>query len=308
MRIIITLYLLTNSLFSFDYHLKPYTMAENVVCFFGLGAEANQNNGGNIVNSCYAELKDGYVVIDSGPTYSYAQQAYQIMQKRKRLPVRYVVNTSIDDTHILGNSFYKEQGAILIGPKSYDEFRDIKLDQKISSDAFINTRVIPLDRKITKDTKIECCTMRMNINKILDKNDNYLTVSIPDRKLILVGDIIYNNRIPHLKNNRSLLRWIDAIEKIEKSSWDTIISAHGVKTKRNAITSTKSYLLELRDAVMKSIKNGKSRDETINSVKMVSFQDEKLYDKLHRENVENAYNELSKIEKPIAKVIPKKLK
>jgi len=309
MRIIITLYLLTNSLFSFDYHLKPYTMAENVVCFFGLGAEANQNNGGNIVNSCYAELKDGYVVIDSGPTYSYAQQAYQIMQKRKRLPVKYVINTSTDDTHILGNSFYKEQGATLLGPKSYDEFKEIKIDQKISSDAFMNTRVIPLDRKITKNTKIKCCTMRMDINKIMKKNDNYLTVYLPDRKLILAGDMIYNNRIPQLKKDRSLLRWIDAINKIEKSSWDTIISAHGVKTKRNAIKSTKNYLLELRDGVIKSLKKRKTKEETVNNLKMVSFKDEKLYNELHRKNVENAYDELSKIkiEKLMAIFVAKKL-
>lgn len=286
------LFLLSISLFGFDYHLKPYTMAENVVCFFGLGAEANENNGGNIVNSCYAELKDGYVVIDSGPTYSYAQQAYKLMQKRKSLPVRYVINTSTDDSHILGNSFYKEQGATILGPKAYDEYRDITLDQKITSDAFNNTRVVPLDRKIIKDTKIKCCTMRLNIDRIIDDSDNYLIVYIPDRKLILAGDMIYNNRIPSLENGRSLPKWIEALKEIEKRPWETIISAHGVKTKRSALKNTKSYLTLLRDEVRESIKKDMTREESIENIKMLSFQDDKLYNTWHKKNVAIAYDEL----------------
>ncbi|NEW61733.1 hypothetical protein GSY74_10585 [Sulfurovum sp. bin170] len=306
MRYLITLSFLTISLFGFDYHLKPYTMTKNVVCFFGLGTEAHENNGGNIANSCYIELKDGYVVVDSGPTYSYAQQAYTIMQNRKNLPVKYIINTSIDESQILGNGFYKEQGAILLGPKGYDENIELTLDKKITPDAFVNTRVVPLDREITKDTKIKCCTMRIDIDKIIEDDDNYLTVYIPDRKLILAGDMIFNNRLPSLNNGRSLLKWIEALKKIENSSWDTIISAHGVKTKRSSLKNTKSYLTMLRDEVRESIKNGSSREDAIENIKMLSFQEDKLYDIWHKKNISLAYDELKNEEKsnPTIALVP----
>ncbi|RUM74230.1 MAG: MBL fold metallo-hydrolase, partial [Sulfurovum sp.] len=64
---------------SFKYYLEPYTVTEGVDCFFGLYGDATENNGGRVVNTCYVESSEGYVVIDSGPTYQYAQQAYDAM-------------------------------------------------------------------------------------------------------------------------------------------------------------------------------------------------------------------------------------
>jgi len=131
MRYILSLYLFTISLFGFNYHLKPYSISEGVECFFGLASTVNKINGGNIINTCFVETDDGFVVIDSGPTYSYAQQAYTIMQKMSKMPVKYVINTSTDEVHILGNGFYKERGAILIGPKDYNKRKKISLKKKI---------------------------------------------------------------------------------------------------------------------------------------------------------------------------------
>ncbi|HHH18971.1 MAG TPA: hypothetical protein ENK86_00450 [Campylobacterales bacterium] len=119
MRYLLSLILLTLSLFGFDYHLKSYTMAEGVECFFGLSSKVNEINGGNIVNSCYIQTDEGYVVIDSGPTYSYARQAFQFIEANSSLPVKFVINTSSDEVHILGNGFYQERGAQLLGPLSY---------------------------------------------------------------------------------------------------------------------------------------------------------------------------------------------
>ncbi len=308
MRYIISLFFFTVSIFGFNYHLKPYPIADNVYCYFGLGKEANEINGGNIVNSCYVEIKDGYVVIDSGPSYGYAQQAYTLMQKQKRLPVKYVINTSTDDVHILGNGFYKEQGATILSPKGYDEQRKATLSEKITPDAFINTRIIPSDRSIIKDTTIKCCSMKITIDKIIEDDDNYLTVFIPSRNVLFAGDMIYNNRIPALKKGRSLVKWLKALKEIERSSWERVISAHGVKSRYSALRNTQSYLTILKERVEEAIQNGLSKESAVREIQLLPFIEESLYTKWHKKNVAVAYDELSKSvkKKETAKVITKK--
>jgi glyoxylase-like metal-dependent hydrolase (beta-lactamase superfamily II) len=106
---------------AFDYGLHPKKVAENVYCFFGTLENITPKNGGNIVNTCFVQTKEGFVVIDSGPTYDYASQAYEQMQKIAKLPVKYVIVTHDHDEHWQGNSFCKSKGALLIGSKIYEQ-------------------------------------------------------------------------------------------------------------------------------------------------------------------------------------------
>jgi len=294
MRFLVALFFFTVSIFSFEYHLRPYKISDNIDCFLGLSTTANRNNGGNVINSCYLTTNDGYVVIDSGPTYSYAQQAYQIMQNKKRLPVKYVINTSTQEIHLLGNEFYKERGAILIGANSYNYKSEIKLSKMITDDAFRNTRLIPLDKKIDKEYIIEVGTTKIEIKKALKDGNKYLFVTLPKQQILFVGDMLFHNSIPILDNDRLLLDWLEFLDKIEKGSWNRIISAHGVKTKNLPINSTKNYLMTIKKELIDSIKAHIEKDEAINKITMDSFKEERGYEQWHKKNIALAYNELKK--------------
>jgi glyoxylase-like metal-dependent hydrolase (beta-lactamase superfamily II) len=296
MKYIISLLFFTIAVFGFDYHLKSYKMAEDVECFFGLSSTANEINGGNIINSCYVRTKEGYVVIDSGPTYSYAQQANRVMNDKERLPVKYLINTTAEEPHILGNNFYKEQGAKLIGPKEYKRYegRDLfELEKSIGLDAFQNTRIVPLDQYIESDETIYLGDLEINIIKIINESNRYLIVYIPNRDIIFVGDMIFNNRLPSLKSGRSIIRWLEALQKIEETSWKRLISSHGINTRYTAMKNTKSYLTILRDTITQKIERGESKESILESTKMFSFMEDALYTECHRDNVSFAYDELS---------------
>jgi len=296
MKYIISLLFFTIAVFGFDYHLKSYKMAEDVECFFGLSSTANEINGGNIINSCYVRTKEGYVVIDSGPTYSYAQQANRVMNDKERLPVKYLINTTAEEPHILGNNFYKEQGAKLIGPKEYKRYegRDLfELEKSIGLDAFQNTRIVPLDQYIESDETIYLGDLEINIIKIINESNRYLIVYIPNRDIIFVGDMIFNNRLPSLKSGRSIIRWLEALQKIEETSWKRLISSHGINTRYTAMKNTKSYLTILRDTITQKIERGESKESILENTKMFSFMEDALYTECHRDNVSFAYDELS---------------
>jgi len=252
-------------------------------------------NGGNMVNSCYVETSEGYIVIDSGPTYSYAQEAYEVMKKKKKLSVKYVINTSSDEVHVLGNQFYKELGAKLLGPKGYKEHIESKetlyLKTKLTEDAFVNTRVVPLDDYIEEEKALSFEKMKVQI-KILEDDTNYLYVYIEEKDIIFAGDLVFNNRIAVINNGRSLIKWLSELDKISNLKWSDIISSHGYMTRRSALKNTKSYLSLLKSEILQEIKNGKSREEIIRKVKLSSFEEDKFYETWHPKNVVSAYAEL----------------
>jgi glyoxylase-like metal-dependent hydrolase (beta-lactamase superfamily II)/thiol-disulfide isomerase/thioredoxin len=295
MRYLISFFVFSAYLYGFNYHLKPYKISEGINCFFGLPSQVREINGGNMVNSCYVESSEGYIVIDSGPTYAYAQEAYSIMKKKKNLPVKYVINTSWDEVHVLGNEFYKELGAKLLGPKGYKEHIERKetlfLETKLSASAFLNTRIVSLDNYIEKDKTLIFEKMKIEI-KTLEGDNNYLYVYIEDKDIVFAGDLVFNNRIAPLNNGRSLLTWIDGLDKLSTLKWSDIISSHGYMTRRSALKNTKSYLSLLKNEVLEGIRNKKSREEIVTNVKFTVFEKDKFYKIWHHKNVTKAYDEL----------------
>ena len=187
------------------------------------------------------------MVIDSGPTYAYAQQAYTVMQKKEKLPVKYVINTSAEELNILGNKFYKEQGATLIGPKSYEklikEKKPLILLEKLSNAIFINTNLVPLDVYQNENSIISMGEINIEIKK-LEKNDSTkLVVYLPSEETIFVGNYVSNKQIEAFINHKPSSEWISNIKNIEKLSWKNIITAHGSTTTRKRMTVKLSKII-----------------------------------------------------------------
>jgi len=290
--------LLSINLYGFDYHLKPYKISDGIHCFFGLPSQVTHSNGGNMINSCYIETTEGYIVIDSGPTYSYAQDAYRLMEKKRKLPVKYVINTSSDEVHILGNEFYKEQGAIVLGPEAYREQLKVKkslhLKTLLDEDVLEHTRIVPINRYISNEEILMLGNTKLYIK--LAKGDNaHLYAYLKEKKIVFAGDMIFNNRIVSLKENRSLLLWEKELAKLEKLDWIDIVSAHGYMTRRSALNHTKTYLSRLKQEIYTAIKRGDSKEQILKNVTLASFSKDRLYSFWHKKNVLTAYKELKEV-------------
>jgi glyoxylase-like metal-dependent hydrolase (beta-lactamase superfamily II)/thioredoxin-related protein len=285
------------SLFGFNYHLKPYKISEGIHCFFGLPSEVSSMNGGNMINSCYVETSEGYLVIDSGPTYAYAQEAYETMVKVKKIPVKYVINTSSDEVHVLGNEFYKEMGALLIGPKGYKEHLESKgelfLSKKLTNKVMLNTRVVSLDEYIT-EKKLKYPNMEVDI-KSLKGDENHLYLYIKEKRIVFAGDLIFNNRMVPIHSERSIIKWLESIEEVTQLDWVDIISSHGYMTRRTALDHTRSYLIDLKKRVTEYVSSGKSLEDALKDIKMSAFSKYRFYDTWQRHNVEIVYDELKDI-------------
>ncbi len=80
-----------------------------------------------MVNSCFVNMGTSYLVIDSGPTFQYAKQAYDKIKQIDNLPISYVINTHTHDDHWLGNSYYKTLNTKIIGSSAFKELPKAEL-------------------------------------------------------------------------------------------------------------------------------------------------------------------------------------
>ena len=297
MKSIIALCLFLWTAQAYEYDLTPVKVSEDVHCFFGALENITKENGGNMVNTCFVQTKQGFVVIDSGPTYAYAKQAYTQMQKIQNLPVKYVIVTHDHDDHWLGNSFYKSKGALLIGPRTYEQNvvvgMETRMQRTLGSEIYGKTEIVDLDTIVDDNLTLNVGSKIFEIRQLVAKahTQGDLIVYLPDEKVLFAGDLVFNGRVTSIRDG-SLIGSIKALAKIDALHPNVIIGGHGYKTDANATKALKSYLFEMKEEVLDALDNDISMEEITQKVTMSKYKQMKLYDVLHSRNVFEAYREL----------------
>jgi len=298
----LTLLLLAySSLFSFDYHLEPKKVTENIYCFFGALENISKDNGGNMVNSCYVKTNKGYVVVDSGPTFAYAQQAYDAMQKVTKLPVKYVINTHDHDDHWLGNSFYKNRGALLIGSEHQQESVTVKMQTRIErilgKKLFGQTKIVKLDTVVEENLTLTLGGEKFEISQPISmahtKGD--LLVYLPHEKALFVGDLVFNGRLTSLRDG-SIVGSLEALDVIDNYRAKTVITGHGYQTDENTTHQFRNYLTQIKEQILEAQDKDVGMEQITKKVTMPEFKKLKLYEVLHKRTVVDAYRELEMME------------
>lgn len=305
MKILIIITLLFTSLFSgdvFDYKLTPKKVSENVWCFFGALEPPTKENGGAMVNSCYVKTKESFVVIDSGPSYQFALQAYTAMSKIAKLPVKMVIASHEHDDHWLGNNYYKEKfSSKLVGPenidtahKSVDETRMFKV---IPKNAIKGTKIVKLDQHIKKSTTITVGEEVFEIIPIGEKAHSHedTFIYLPKRKVLFAGDVVMNGRITSNRDG-SVIGQLKAHKLIKSKDWNVLVAGHGYITDKTAMDESSQYFTLLNKRVLQALEDDIEASEITKLVKMKEFEDKAMYEELNARNVLDAYIELEFVE------------
>jgi glyoxylase-like metal-dependent hydrolase (beta-lactamase superfamily II) len=287
---------------AFDYKLKPKKVAENVWCFFGALDKPTKENAGFMANGCYIKTKDGYLVMDSGPSYQFAKQAYEAMSKIEKLPVKYVVNSHHHDDHWLGNNFYKEKfKAELRGPesinKNYKEGDQTRMFKILPKNAIKGTHIIDLDNVVKKRQTLEFGGEKFEIIPMDVKahTQDDVFIYMPERKVLFAGDLVMNGRITSNRDG-SVLGQIKALEMMKELDWNVLVPGHGFITDKTAMDESDLYFKLLKERVMKAIEDDVDGTEINEVVKLKEFKDKKMYDILNAHNVGFAFEELEMAE------------
>ena len=297
MKNIVSLFLLTYSLQAFEYNLVPQKLSEDIYCFFGKPENISKENGGNMVNTCFVQTKEGFVVIDSGPTYGYASQAFVQMQEIAPLPVKYVINTHDHDDHWLGNSFYKEQGALLIGPETYEQNvvpgMKTRMERELGEAIFDKTKIVTLDTIVKSTYRFTLGAKIFEVLKVSDRahTSGDLIVHLAKESVVFAGDLVFNDRLTSMRDG-SIVGAIAALDAIDAMKANIIVGGHGYRTDNNATVLLRAYLEEMNTEIRTALDADVSLNEITQKVTMPKYKKLKLYDMLHKRNVLDSYSEL----------------
>lgn len=301
MKLIVSFFLIYFPLQAFDYNLVPQKLAKGVYCFFAKLENISRENAGNIANTCFVQTKEGFVVIDSGPTFSYASQAYEQMQKIAKLPVKYVIITHDHDDHWLGNSFYKDKGALLIGPRTYEQNvvagMKTRMQGILGKKLYGKTKIVTLDTIVDNNLTLKVSDKIFEIKQLTKRahTDADLLIHLSSEDVVFAGDLVFNGRLTSIRDG-SLLGSLKMLDEIDALKPKVIIGGHGYKTDSHATKSLRMYLVQIKKEVQDALDADVSIDEITKKVTMLKYKEMKLYDVLHTRNVFVAYQELEMLE------------
>lgn len=270
---------LFHSLLSYDYKLQPIKVGESAAyCFFGLPEVMDEHNNGNMSNSCFVTLGNSYLVIDSGPTYQYAQQAYTKIKKIKNLPVSYLINTHVHDDHWLGNSYYATLGTTIIGSSAFKELPKLeqtRMQRRISPEAYKQTKQIFPTVFVNQEKVLDINGTKVYIKSVNHKahTNSDLYVYIPSKKIVFVGDLVFNQRLPSLRDG-DITGWIQALDDIKKMDVEYIVGGHGENIDKKAVDFTYNYLKTLKKEVKKRLDKGENIADVVNEVTMSKYKND----------------------------------
>jgi glyoxylase-like metal-dependent hydrolase (beta-lactamase superfamily II) len=284
-------------LLAFEYGLTPSKVNDSVYCYFGKPEVMDTKNNGNMVNSCFVDTGKSWLVVDSGPSYMYAKEALLHVNSIKKMPVKFVINTHVHDDHWLGNNFYATQGATVVGSfvfkTHFHPGETPRMAHRISPTAYAGTVPTIPERLISEDETLHVGNLEVKLINVDDKahTQRDLLVYIPKIKTLFAGDLIFNERLPSLRDG-DIKGWIKALDAIKAMNLDTIIGGHGIVTSSASVEMTYNYLTELRDGIREAIAADRGIEETLQTLTMKKYKDVGLYDIMHRQNVEVAYRML----------------
>lgn len=283
---------------AFDYKLEATKVNENSWCFLGKLEGPSKANAGNMVNTCYVQTNDSYVVIDSGPSYQYAKQAYKVMKEIKELPVKVVIATHDHDDHWLGNSYYKEKfNAELVGPmiinKNFKAGDQTRMFRVLPENAIKGTKIVKLDTIVDKKMTREIGGETFELIPIGQKahTPEDLFVYMPKRKALFAGDLAMNGRITSNRHG-SLIGQLKAIEMMKEKGYETFVPGHGFDTSKTGMDEAEQYFTLLNERVLQALEDDVDPSELSEVITMSEFKDKAMFKALNGQNVAEAFTEM----------------
>jgi quinoprotein relay system zinc metallohydrolase 1 len=275
-----------------DYGLKPEKIAPDTYVFLGRNEDFSVRNGGNIVNTGFIVTREGVVVIDTGPSRRYAEQARSAIAATTPQPVVRAYNTHQHPDHFLGNQVYADAGiaalastagAIGVEGKALTENM-----YRLNGDWMKGTEPVK-PGQIVSAGEILVGGHTLSLLPLAGHTRGDLVVLDRTTGVLFAGDLVFYNRAattPHA----DLAAWLAALDALEKLPFRVMVPGHGpVVSDLRAIRQTRDYLVWLRSALSNAAEQGLDMNEVIALPIPERFRAIALVDNEYRRSVTHLY-------------------
>jgi len=179
-------------------------------------------------------------------------------------PVRYVVLENGQGHAMLGSNYWQEQGATVIAHA--DAAHEIEeLGHEIiermrtrNRDKAMGTELTMPDETFEDERIIELGGDRIELRNLGPAHSpGDIVVWLPERKLVISGDMAFHERLLPVFETTDTAAWIESWENFAALGAEVVIPGHGGPTQMDEVTKyTRDYLVYMRERVGAVIEEG----------------------------------------------------
>ena len=242
---------------------KPINVLDNVWSAIGATAPATYANSGHNNNLSFIITNDGVLVFNAGDNYLLAKSLHYEIKKHTHQPVKYVVLENAQGHAMLGSNYWQEQGAQVIAHVDavavMKEHSDEILGRMEAGrrDKSEGTVFVYPDKTFEDKMTIK---MGGEVFELLHLGPAHspgdIMLWIPKKKLIISGDMAFNQRLLPVMEHTDTAGWIKTWDKFEALNPKIIIPGHGDPTTMAVVKkTTKDYLVYMRNKIEEILDN-----------------------------------------------------
>lgn len=302
-KLLLATTVLATSLFANNYDLKPIKITKDITCIIGDFNPPLKSNNGFVSNMCYVNMGETLVVLDAGPTYIFAKEFYNLMQKEyPNKKVSDVVLTNFHDDRIQGASYFKELGANIVGHKTINE--DIKnnsakferMKKLLPANIVKGTKVIEADTLVDDGYLIKGTQKTLQIIKPTEVSEEKSDIAIysKDDSFLFVGNMVFNGRMLNYTKNSNIDSWIEALEKLATLDAKYYLGGHGSEYDKNSYVASLEYLKVLKQTVKEGFEEDLDREDIKEKFPKTLFEKKDIpyFNQLNNGNINNYFYQL----------------
>ena len=245
---------------------KPQQVIEGVWSAIGATAPSRYENSGHNNNLSFVITSEGVLVVNAGASYLLAEALHTEIKKITDQPVKFVVLENGQGHAMLGSNYWQAQGAAVIAHKdAAHEIEEngvgiLELQKETIKEKAEGTEVVLPDETFEDKKVIEMGGVRielLNLGPAHSPGD--IIVWLPQKKLVISGDMAFHQRMLPLFEHTDTAAWIESWDRFADLGAEYVIPGHGGPTDMAEVTRyTKDYLVYLRENVGTVIDDGGS--------------------------------------------------
>jgi len=279
---------------------KPINIADNVYSAIGATQPYTYANSGHNNNLSFVIGDKSVLVVNGSSSYLLAKALHDEIKKITHKPVSHVVDENGQLHAVLGNNYWKEQGAKIIAhvdaakevaTHGAEELVRMKAFNKEKGD---KTALVPFDQTFDKEMTIDLGGLTAKLMYFGSSHSaGDISVYIPERNVLIAGDIAFHQRMMPIFEETSTKAWLNTWKDFSAFAKDkTLVPGHGEPTDFATIDkTTRGYLEFLHAEVRKLLKSGGTLADT-NKIDQSAYRHLHTYEELSATNAMRVFTEL----------------
>ena len=247
----------------------PREVIPGVWSAIGATAPGTYANSGHNNNLSFVITDEGVLVMNAGDNYLLAKALHDEIKKITDKPVRYVVLENGQGHAMLGSNYWQEQGVPVIAHVDaaheieQQSYALLEVMQARAKEKAAGTKVVMPDITFEDKKVIELGGERielLNLGPAHSPGD--IVVWLPEKKLMISGDMAFHQRMLPLFEHTDTKAWIETWNTFAELGAEVVIPGHGEPTDMETVTRyTRDYLVYLREKIGEVIENGGALQE-----------------------------------------------